>query len=178
LLSAGPLAHPPFPYPDVGAARAALEEALAKRRFVRTEPDATHPAEDNLLILQLGHGSALRLLSESALHDLAREQAQNQGAARGLILAGPAKPPPTYRVVVQTGAQQNALGFAVRRDAIEAVELGLERGWIHHVETPDENELFLQTGPGTLFIVMSNRSYEFQRRFAIENAMRQQKRGP
>lgn len=161
----------------MNAATTALKSGL----YVREDADLSMPGENNVLMFQLGAGTVLRVMSEEALLSRAREQQQQQAnlqrAAQGLIVPAPAVPPKPYKLVIQTGAGQlEPLDYDTREQARAAVTDGMERGWIEHEVQNDKNgyvedKLFIQTGPDTLFIVLSTKSYDLQRRNAMEAEM-------
>ena len=173
--------HPPFGYPDRAGALNAATEALKSGLYVREDPDLSTPGEDNVLMFQLGAGTVLRVTSHEALLSRAREQQQQQmnmqRAAQGLIVPAPIVPPKPYKLVIQTGSGQlEPLDYDTREAARAAVTDGMVRGWIEHTVQSDkegyvEDKLFIQTGPDTLFIVLSTKSYDLQRRNAMEAEM-------
>lgn len=167
--------HPPFPYATRDEARMDVNKALATGLYVREDPDVTCPGETNALLFQVGPGSILRVLSEKRMLDLTREKQQQQVLhGSGLIVPAPEKPPQPYKLVIQTAAgQMDPLEFETREQARKTVEEGVGRGWLYHEVHVDENtgvddELFVQTGPGTLFIVLSTKTYEAERRAQLE----------
>lgn len=183
LLLTTSMPHPPFSYPDRASALQATVDALRSGLYVREDPDTSVPGENNVLMFQLGAGTVMRVLSETALAERARKQQQqhqvNVQRAQGLIVPAEDAPPKPYKLVIQTGAGQlEPLEFDCREDAVSTVQFGMETGWIEHVIQADsegyvEDKIFIQTGPDTLFIVLSTKNYEHQRRVATEAAMAQ-----
>lgn len=162
--------HPPFVYENEGEAVDAVRSALETGLFVREEPDSAVPGENNMLMFQIGPGTVMRVLSERALHARINTKAA-QADAEGLVRPVQESAAP-YKLIVQTDeGQMDPLDFATRAEAQSAVLKGVGRGHIHH-EIAEGEEVYIQTGPGTVFIVLSTKNYDAQRRKAMEDAFR------
>jgi len=164
--------HPPFAYDSYEAARDAVYVALETMLFTREDPDSSVPGENNALLFQIGPGSTLRLLSEKALQELGRARQQQSTLLQSGLIVPMLDEPKPYKLVIQTSVgQMEPLEFDSREEARSAVENGVEQGYMYH-KVRDEDELYIQTGPGTLFIVLSTKNFDTQRRNAVEAAAR------
>lgn len=171
VMLSSKIPHPPFPYESREDAIEAVETALETSLFRREEPDSAVPGEFNTLLFQLGPGTVLRVISDEVLKEKQRKKENSLIAQPGIVQPADEFSLP-YKLIIQTvDGQMEPLDHATRGLALSAVEQGVLEGYIYH-KVAENDEIFVQTGPGTLFIVLSTKNYDMQRRSAMESAFR------
>lgn len=159
----GGFEHPPFSYDTCDEALQAAEDAIEAKVFRRNE-------ESGNIAIQLGLGTIIKIMSEYAITE---ERRENEKTRRNPLL-GVGDTDAPWKLVVQLGAiQLPPLDMASEEAADRAVENAIETGVFRHVLKPSHDYLFIQTGPGTVYMGLPTEQYVKQRRSAIEAAMRQ-----
>jgi len=172
IMRNGAMMHPPFEYEDADTAFNVALDAIQLGYYTRAEPDLLHEGQTNRLYFQLGPGSVLWALSKQAYQKQTENMRAAQQARQGLIAASE-NPSGKFKLMLQIPQQvEPPFGFDTREAAEEAAEDAIKMGYITHCVEPD-HYVIVQTGPGTVFMVMSDETYQMQRRKAIEAAMQQ-----
>jgi len=160
----GGFGHPPFPYPDREAALTKIEDSLMQSVFSYESPGA-----GGNLSIQLGAGTIISAVSEEAMKRQAEEAEKKR---RNPLLAVEESDAP-WKLIVQLGNVQLAPLDVPSEEAAEAlIGEAIETGVFRHVLEVDHDYLFVQTGPGTVYMGLPAEAFVAQQRAAVEAAMR------
>jgi hypothetical protein len=153
--------HPAFPCDSLEEALQKIEAAIQNQLFVEKAK--------GFMAVQLGAGTHIRLMSEEAIREEAKER---QEAARNPLMMRNADAG-EWKLAVQIGGTQlPALDFATAEDAQGAMEDAVSSGVFRHIIRAEHEYLYVCTGPGIVYIAITAEHYATQRRRAIEERMR------
>jgi hypothetical protein len=161
----GGFQHPPFPYPNREAALTKIEDSLMQSVF-----SFQAPGTGGNISIQLGAGTIISAVSDEAMKRKAEEAEKKR---RNPLLAVEESDAP-WKLVVQLGNLQLAPLDVPSEEAAEAlIGEAIETGVFRHVLEVDHDYLFVQTGPGTVYMGLPAEAFVAQQRGAVEAAMRQ-----
>jgi hypothetical protein len=154
--------HPPFSCDDLPKALEKIEHALEGGLFAES-------GAQGFMAIQLGAGTYIRVMSDDAIREASQDR---QMSAHNPLLMKHADAG-NFKLAVQIGSNQlPALDFASVKDAETTIADAAANGVFRHTVRAEHEYLYVCTGPGTVYIVISAERYEEQRRRAIEARMR------
>jgi len=150
VITPGNIPHPPFPYADMKAARAAIEKAISTGLL---------RIEEHGVVIMTGPGTLYKAVS------LDWEDP-------------PDNPPEPVYLTLQTphGAQLPPFGFATEAAADNAIRTLAARGYAWFPGRPEDKEVtYVQSTPGMVAMIQSKEAFEARLKAAREaEAVRQQ----
>lgn len=165
-IRTGSFEHPPFFYDTHQGALDTVEKSIEGGLYKQR-------ADGGNIAIQLGRGTVIKVMSEQAVKEEAQEKEQIR--RNPLLAVGETDAP--WKLVVQLGAiQLPPLDMPSEEASDAAVQKAIESGVFRHTLQPEHDYLFVQTGPGTVYMGLPTEQYVKQRRAAIENAMREASR--
>lgn len=176
--------HPPFGYSDFATALEAAEEAVRKGYYEKDSDDLVGNGDRDKLLFGIGPGTIVWVVSRE-VHERHQQRLQRQAQAlnaarQGLVGGIEEGVPGKFKIVVQAPTPIDVpYSFDTREAANEAAVEAMREGYISR-ETEPECHMIVFTGNGALLIVMSDESYQMQKRKALELLMQQalQRQGP
>jgi hypothetical protein len=162
VIGTGGFEHPPFPYATLEAALAEVEQSLKSGLYSKGGPLGR-------IAIQLGTGALIRLMSSEAVK---KKRDHDRSIANNPLLSVKDSAAP-WQMVVQIGTSQiPPLDMASEEAAEEAVATAISTGVFRHILEPEHDYLWIQTGPGIVYMCLPTAQYIKQRRAAIEAQMR------
>jgi hypothetical protein len=166
--------HPPFNVETYEEGVDLVKDSLESGSLLRKEESMFGGEVE--YIYQLGPGTIFRVLSEERENTLAKEQkAAQRNASQGLIHPPAELDKKPWKLVIQLGSAhlEPPLGFDSEGDASGAARAGARHGRLTHELKDGEDFFGMNTGPGTVFMVMTSEEHDARRRQQIEMLMQQ-----
>ena len=166
--------HPPFNVETYEEGVELVKSSLADGALHRKEKSMFGGEVE--YTYQLGPGTIFRVLSEERESELAKEQkAAQQNASQGLINPPAELEKKLWKLVIQLGGAHldPPLGFDTEIDAAAAAHAAARHGRLTHEFMEGADYFGMNTGPGTVFMVMTSDEHDARRRQQIEMLMQQ-----
>lgn len=158
-----PFQHPQFQFEDFALTVSLVQESMRNGFF-----------QHKNVVLQTGPGTIFHVLSDA---EFDAQSSENKDAVRsgGLAMPDRFNSPLQWRLIIQMGTkfQLPPFSYVTEEAAHGEVKVAARTGLFMHVEKPLADHIYVQTGPGVLYMVLTAEDYTKKRREIAAAVMRQ-----